>query len=653
MATAADDYAKARKLGTKEQQKAISEGSNPHLPALDDLLESRTLLKEENIGTREIPLPQVVGTVTTGRQEAFARNFMPLLAPETEFGAKWIRLMEYQTEEGIQDAVKVTEYMGKFYVLEGNKRVSVMKYLEMPTILASVTRVHPQVSDSKEYLVYEEFLKFYKCTLIYDIMFSEEGSYQKLAEAIGKDLETAWDEDTIMDLKSAFLNFTKAYKALESKVNTLTNSDAFLVYIDMFKYETLINSTPEEMKKNLNQIWPEIKIADNGNQIAFSEEPQLQKKTVIPIIDNIIKKTPYNEQHPLNVLFLYNGDATVSRWINGHEKGRLELEEKFPGVVRTLACDLKATEEEFDEAVEAAAGDGVELIITTSPVQMEFALRAAVKYPHIKFLNCSVHLSHNAVRTYYGRMYEAKFLLGVLAATLSEDHRIGYVSTYPICGNIANINAFAIGAAMVDPKAKIYLTWSCIKDGYWREYIKENNLEIVSGPDLIRPTGADNAYGLFKVNEDSSITNIAFPEWKWGKYYELIVQTILNDAWNAESDEVKGKAINYWWGMTSGVIDVKLADENISYSTRKIMNAIKKIITADLCNPFDGELWSQDGIIKEAGTPRLSNEEIINMNWLADNVIGTIPAFDELTESAQMTVKANGIPLSSTSGDKE
>ena len=528
----------------------------------------------------------------------------------------------------------------------------------MPTILATVTRILPPLTEEKDIVIYYEFLKFYKCTSIYDMLFSEEGSYEKLAEIIGKDFETPWDEDSVLDLKSAFLKFQQAYKSFDNKTKQITHADAFLVYIGMFKYEDLVNETVDEIKKNLNHIWPELEIADNGNQIAFSEEPQLQKKSVIPIIepifDSIFQKAPYSEQHPLNVLFLYNGDPLVSRWINGHEKGRIELEERFPGVVKTLACYLKETEEEFDEAVEAAAGDGVELIITTSPVQMDFALRAAVRYPNIKFLNCSIHLSHGAVRTYYGRMYEAKFLLGALAATLSEDHRIGYVSTYPICGNIANINAFALGASIVDPKAKVYLTWSCMKDEAWREYIKDNNLEIVSGPDLIRPTRNDNMYGLFKIENDGNITNIAFPEWKWGKYYELIVQTILNDAWNAESDEAKGKAINYWWGMTSGVIDVKLVDENISYSTKKLLSAIKKNITNDLYNPFDGEIWSQEGKIKDEETPRLTNEEIINMTWLADNVVGTIPAFEELTENAQKTVKANGMPImSSSTGDKE
>ena len=646
MATAQEDYIKARKLGTKEYQKAVSEGHYPYLPALDHMLEKRSTLNEVPVGTIEIPLSLVVGTVTMGRQESFARNFMPLLGPETEFGTKWISLMAYQTEHGIDDAIKVIEFMGKFYVMEGNKRVSVMKYLEQPTILATVTRVLPPQTDEddKEVKIYNEFLKFFKVTSLYSITFTEEGSYQKLATIAGQNLEDPWDEDSIKDLRSAFTAFTKVYLSSGGKVyTTITSGDAFLVYLDMYKYESLKIPVPEEIKKNLSLIWKEIRIRANGNQIVFSEEPQLQKKTAIPIIDSIMKKT-YSEQNPLKVLFLYDGDATKSRWIHGHEQGRKDLEEAFPDIVKTLACDCKDTEEEFDEAVDAAAADGADLIITTSPVQMEHALKAAVKYPKIKFLNCSVHLSHEAVRTYYGRMYEAKFLLGMIAATLSKDHRICYVSTYPICGNVANINAFAIGASMVDPKAQIHLTWSCLKEESWREYVRENHFSVVSGPDLIKPKNADNEYGLYVIREDGEVTNIAFPLWNWGKYYELIVQKILNDAWDEESGNVKDSAINYWWGMSSGVIDVYQCDA-IPYSTVKLVSVMRKAITDDVFNPFEGELRSQEGIVKEALSQKLSNEDIINMNWLCDNVVGSIPTFDELTESAQKTVMANGMPI--------
>ena len=463
-----EEYIRARKMGSKEYQKALSEGLYPYLPALDSMLESRTTMKEEKIGLKEIPLDFVVGTVTRGRQDAFARNFMPMLPQDTEFAAKWISLYDYQTETGIADAITVIEFMGKFYVSEGNKRVSVLKYLEQPTILADVTRVLPEESEDLEVRLYYEFLKFYKCTSIYSITFTEPGSYYRLAELVGAEIDDKpWDEELLLDLKSAFAAFTKVYYAVGGKNFKITAGDAFLVYLEMYKFDSLKIPVADVIKKNLGLIWKEIRIRAYGNQIAFSEEPKLEKRTVFPIIDSI-KKKQYTETHPLKILFLYDGDPESSRWINGHDKGRKEVEELFGDVAK-------------------ADSDGIEMIFTTSPIQIDNALRAAVKYPNIKFLNCSIYLSHSALRTYYGRMYEAKFLLGAMAASLSEDHRICYVSNFPISGSVANINAFAIGAQMVDPKCEIYLTWSCLRDLSWRDFVSEHGLKLISGPDLVRP----------------------------------------------------------------------------------------------------------------------------------------------------------------------
>ena len=641
---ATEEYNKARKLGTKDYQKALSEGHYPYLPALDYMLGSRTTTKEEKVGLKEIPLDFVVGTVTKGRQDAFARNFMPMLPADTEFGSKWISLYNYQTEEGIQDAITVTEFMGKFYVLEGNKRVSVLKYLEQPTILANVTRILPPPSDDIEVKIYFEFLKFYKCTSMYNITFTELGCYDRLATYLGMEIgDEPWPEETILDLKSAFIAFSKVYLAAGGGNFQITIGDAFLIYLEMYKFDHLRTPIADEIKKNLGQIWKEIRIRAYGNQIVFSEEPKLEKKTVLPIIDKIMTKT-YTSAKPLKILFLYDGDPLESRWINGHEKGRLELEDIFGDVVSTSTAINIITDEKFDKTVEEAAADGIDMIITTSPIQIECALRAAVQYPNIKFLNCSIFLSHSALRTYYGRMYEAKFLLGAMAASLSDDHRICYVSNYPISGAVAYINAFAIGAQMIDPKAEIYLTWSCLRDISWTDYIKENGLKLISGPDLVRPKKADKAYGLFKYDDNGDIINMAYPEWKWGKYYELIVQTVLNGAWDAESSELKDSAINYWWGMSSGVIDVFVGDD-IPFGTKKLVSMLRKNITNDTFNPFEGNLISQDGPIKRPFTPKLDNVDIINMSWLNDNVIGSIPDFDELTDLAQATVKANGMPI--------
>ena len=156
------EYERARKKGLRSYQKAVMQGRYPFLPALDDILQEAGRMAEYPVGLKEVPLNQVAGTKTRGRQEAFADNFMPILAEKSEFAMKWDKLFDAQMEEGIRDPVKVYEYMWKFYVLEGNKRVSVLKYLDVPVIMADITRILPADHEDPNVQIYDEFVSFYK-----------------------------------------------------------------------------------------------------------------------------------------------------------------------------------------------------------------------------------------------------------------------------------------------------------------------------------------------------------------------------------------------------------------------------------------------------------------------------------------------------------
>ena len=138
-----DDYRRARKLGHKQLQTDVSAGRYPYLPALDDILKGEGYQGEVPVGTMEIDIDLIAGTRTRGRQNTFATNFMPLPESGSEFSMKWSDLIDSQRAEGIRDPIVVYEFMQRFYVQEGNKRVSVLRYLGQPTILASVTRVVP------------------------------------------------------------------------------------------------------------------------------------------------------------------------------------------------------------------------------------------------------------------------------------------------------------------------------------------------------------------------------------------------------------------------------------------------------------------------------------------------------------------------------
>ena len=80
------------------------------------------------IGIVDLPIEKVVGTKTSGRTNTFSTNFMPILGPKSEFATKWSLLYDSQLQEGLHDPIKAYEYLNRFYVQEGNKRVSVCRY---------------------------------------------------------------------------------------------------------------------------------------------------------------------------------------------------------------------------------------------------------------------------------------------------------------------------------------------------------------------------------------------------------------------------------------------------------------------------------------------------------------------------------------------
>ena len=228
-----NEYMAALKLGKKCYQEATAKGEFPYLPVLENIVSDSDIAAVVPLGVIDIPLSRIVGTKTAGRTQAFAKNFMPLLAEKSEFAAKWSDLYDYQVEEGIQDPILVYEYMNRFYVQEGNKRVSVMKFLGAYSIHGDVIRMLPKKTDTPECRLYYEFLDFYETAHTCDVWFSREGSYARLLKLMGKKPGQAWDEDDRMIFNSAYSRFAKAYEKADLEAVNLNCSDVFLIYGDL------------------------------------------------------------------------------------------------------------------------------------------------------------------------------------------------------------------------------------------------------------------------------------------------------------------------------------------------------------------------------------------------------------------------------------
>lgn len=634
-----EDYENACRIGQREYRKAIAEGRYPYPPVLDEILKDIDTLAEVPIGIVDLPIEKVVGTKTSGRTNTFSTNFMPILGPKSEFATKWSLLYDSQLQEGLHDPIKAYEYLNRFYVQEGNKRVSVCRYSGVAFIAADVIRVLPKRTEENK--GYFEFLDYFKVCPLYDILFSKEGSYRKFAGLIGQDLEHPWPDAVMEDVKAGYANFLRVYRAKNGKQEDTTEGDAFLVYLTVYPLQSLMDEPDAVLSERVSKLRNEFMTETNADNVKLVEKPEDIQTAGSGIFDILRRAKTYTKENPLRAAFLYTKSPDDSGWIYGHELGRNHLQECFDGAVDTICFENCDTDEKIRRAIDAAAADGDGVVFTTSPEQMPETLRSAIHYPDIRFLNCSVNLSHNAVRNYYGRMYEAKFVMGALAASVADSHKIGYVADYPLYGTIANINAFAVGASLVDPKARIELKWSTQIGTDWKKEFAQEGITVISGQDIIKPQEPSREYGIYQMEPDGTVTNLAFPVLNWGRYYELLVKTILDGTYDKA---VKGaqQAMSYWWGMSAGVIDVILS-EKLPYYSQKLARLLRGGIITEGISPFDGELRSQEGVIRKEDSPRLTNEEIITMNWLCDNIDGAIPQKQELRAEAGDVVSIAGV----------
>ena len=642
---ATNDYTAALRQGRRSYRAALTKGEYPYLPVLDEIMSYTEVAGMENIGIMDIPLSKIVGTKTVGRSNAFANNFMPLLPEESEFGMKWAAVYKHQIEDGISDPIVAYEFMNQFYVQEGNKRVSVMKYLQTYSIAASVIRLVPKKTEDKENRLYFEFLDFYEVSRSYDVCFTREGSYKKLLKLMGKKEDEAWSDDDRMNLHFACYNFERAFQKEHGENLDINVSDAFLIYVEIYGYDKVKSQSEGEILKALQKMWTEITLADQGSQVELVQNPEQVKATLL----NKLISTGVPDS--LKIAFIYTKTIETSSWAYAHELGRHYLEQTFGGRIKTMAFDKADSEAEVEAAIELAVAAGCELFFTTATQMVNQSVRSAIQHPKVKIYNCSIMMSYSSICTYYARMYESKFLLGAIAAALSRTDRLGYVADYPIYGAMANINAFALGAKMINPYVEIHLVWTKVKGTDAREKLDQEGIVFVSDNDMITPGNASREYGIYLKRDDGTLENLATPIWHWGKFYEQMVRNIFSGG-STEADAQKGKkAVNYWWGMSADVIDV-ICSKSMPHGTSRLIEFLKSSIRAGAFHPFDGPIYAQGGVLQCEKGQSLQPDEIITMDWLAENVVGKIPDVDELTEDARALVEFQGIRVDESDTEK-
>ena len=266
--------------------------------------------------------------------------------------------------------------------------------------------------------------------------------------------------------------------------------------------------------------------------------------------------------------------------------------------------------------------------------------KAAALHKDVKILNCGLFQPYTGVRMYNGRTYECKFVTGAIAGAMANTDVIGYVANSPVFGTPASVNAFALGARLTNPNVRIQLDWACLP-GDPVQRLSDQGVRVISNREILSESAMQKYFelGTFRFRDDGSLESLVTPFWSWGKLYEKIVLSIFSGAWN---DISASRAINYWWGMGSGVLDVRFS-ETLPEGLRQLGEILKSGIQNGSVSPFQGKISDQNGVLRSSGRRWLKPEEILSMNWFCDNVDGEIPGFDALRPEYAETVRLLGL----------
>ncbi len=640
---ASQQYQEALRKGRRAYKERVLRGLYPYPQVLDEILDDAMTAGQVDLGLLDIPAQRVVGTKTQGRRNAFAANFMPLMPPDTEFSSKWITLCAaHLSDEGIREPVRCYEYLGRFYVQEGNKRVSVLKSYGAPSIPAYVTRIVPAWSDDPAIQAYYDFMHAYQLTGLYQVMFSRAGRFPKLQAALGHEPEQAWTEAERRSFLTGYLAVEKAFDKLGGDKLGVTAADALLVLLKVKRFDELKSLSPAELNKALTAVWADVRLAGQDEPVSVSTETQetnTEPNLLRRIVDSVSPAT-------LALAFVSDHLPGESDWAQGHELGRQYVEAVLG---ERVVCRTYYGAKNGSEVMEEAVRDGAQVIFGTTPSLIGACRAIAAKHPDVRVFSCSISMPYTGVRTYYCRIYEGKFITGAIAGALSRSDVIGYVASNPILGVPAAINAFALGAQLTNPNARVRLAWSCV-DEHAMESLAADGLDMVSNRDVPTPDRMVEPWGLCRVAE-GGFRVVASPYWHWGKVYEKLVRGVLGGRLDAMSAG-GSRAVSYWWGMRSGSVGV-LIDDALPTGVRQLTNILCGGVARGSILPFERAIRDQNGTVRSDGSHFFSPEELLNMDWFVENVEGRIPAYDELLPMSRGIARLQGVYRDSIPPEKQ
>jgi basic membrane protein A and related proteins len=327
--------------------------------------------------------------------------------------------------------------------------------------------------------------------------------------------------------------------------------------------------------------------------------------------------------------WIYVGPHNDGGWSQAHDAGRLYVQKKLGSKVETTYKE-NVPNNQVPQVVASLARQGYKIIFGTSFGFFETGVNGQLyaRYPSVYFEQATGQQVKKNQAEYFGAAEDTVFLSGIAAGAATKNGTIGYIVPFGIPEVVRHANAFALGAQVAHPGAKVKLIWTNSWYNPAAEKKAAQNL-IAGGADVLgqnvdSPTAGQYAEskGVPWVGYDSDASKFAPKSWltasvyNWGPYYLKRVKAAMNGSW---------KPGFYYGSIKDGFTGLAKYGPKVSAKTKALIAKYERKIVAGKFNEFCGPVKDQSGKVRIPKGKCASIPDLYSMQYLVKGVIGSIP----------------------------
>ncbi|MEE2769145.1 MAG: BMP family ABC transporter substrate-binding protein [Actinomycetota bacterium] len=324
--------------------------------------------------------------------------------------------------------------------------------------------------------------------------------------------------------------------------------------------------------------------------------------------------------------FIYVGPVGDAGWTWAHDQGRQFAAEQT-GVQTAYVEAVPEGTADFGNHVRDFIGQGYNVIFGTSFGYMDDMLALADEYPDVVFEHVSGYkMNDTNFGNTFGRMYEPRYLSGMVAGSATSSNLIGYVAAFPIPEVIRGINAFTLGVREINPNAEVEVIWTSTwfdpaVEGDSAQALLDKGADVIAMHQDSTAAGEKaEAAGAKWVSYNSNMSAFApyayltAPVWNWGPRYVEIIEAADTGTYTPSS---------YWGNMADGVVDLAPIAADVDSGVKdRVLVAKNAIIAGDL-HPFTGPIRDQDGNVVLGAGETMGDGSMLSMDFFVEGVVGS------------------------------